>query len=174
MPGTDLGYQAVQIRNIRKMARDDLRAPGIVALRLCADRGGAAAVEFALLLPVLVLLAAGLIDSSRLIAERMQLQAAADAGADYARANGWNPAAIQNAVLAATALSGVSAPTPQMASDCVSGTTLVPTSTGACPSGAAPGGFVTVTAQTPFSTLTPWPQGTFPATLAAQAVVRIQ
>jgi Flp pilus assembly protein TadG len=156
------------------MARDNLQARGFAALRLCVDEGGAAAVEFALLLPALTLLAAGLIDASRLIADRMQVQAAADAGADYARANGWNPAAIQSAVIAATPLAGVSAPTPQMASDCVSGTTLVAITTGSCPSGGAPGGFVTVTAQKPFSTLTPWPQGTFPATITARAVVRVQ
>jgi Flp pilus assembly protein TadG len=50
--------------------------------RWLMDREGAAAVEAALVMPLLLLLMAGLIDGSRAIVQSMQVSAAAQAGAD--------------------------------------------------------------------------------------------
>ena len=61
----------------------------------CArDRSGAAAVEFALLMPVLMLLLLGLADFATLASRTLQVEAAARTGANYARRHGWQADAI--------------------------------------------------------------------------------
>jgi len=141
---------------------------------LLRDRGGSAAVEFALLAPMLVLLAGGAIDLSRLVLQRMQLDAAAQAGADYARTHGWDAAGIQAAAAGATGLAGVSAAAPQLVTACVSGAALAPVASGPCPAGGQPGRFVSVQAQKAFSGLMPGSGAMLPRTITAKAVVRIQ
>jgi Flp pilus assembly protein TadG len=144
------------------------------AVRLGGDRRGAAAVEFALIAPVLLLIMAGLVDGSRFIVQTMQVNAAAQAGADFAQRNGWNPTGIQTAVTGATPLTITASPAPAQATGCVvSGAIVAPTG-GACPAGGGPpGDFVTVSAQKPFTSLLNWPGLTAKPTISAQAVVRI-
>jgi Flp pilus assembly protein TadG len=142
-------------------------------LDLRADRRGVAAVEFALIAPALCLLVAGLIDGSRLIVQTMQVKAAAQAGADYARKNGWDAAGISNAVTSATSITVTVSPAPVQTTACVSGMTIAPTAGGACAAGGAPGNFITVAAQAPFSPIMPWPGLSQPAAVSAQAVVRL-
>jgi Flp pilus assembly protein TadG len=141
--------------------------------RLRADIGGAAAVEFAMLLPVLLLMLAGLIDVTRLISHTMQVKAAAQAGADFAQVRGWKPDEIAGAVTAATQLTVSASPAPAMATACVSGQSIVQTTATTCTAGGPPGRFVTVAAQSPFQPLIPWPGISMPGTVKAQAVVRI-
>jgi Flp pilus assembly protein TadG len=141
--------------------------------RLCDDARGAAAVEFAMLLPVLLLMLAGLIDVTRLISHTMQVKAAAQAGADFAQVRGWKPDEIAGAVTAATQLSVSASPAPAMATACVSGQTIVETTASTCAAGGPPGRFVTVAAQGPFKPLIPWPGMGMPRAVTAQAVVRI-
>ncbi|RAK60712.1 hypothetical protein DJ021_13285 [Phenylobacterium hankyongense] len=153
------------------------RRPIADAARLPAalqrDRRGAAAVELALLLPVLALTLAGTIDVSRLIAQSLQVKAAAQAGADYAQRRGWDAAAISAAVASATPLSVAASPAPRVTTACVSGLSIVATTGTSCSGGGAPGTFVTVAAQAPFKALAPWPGFVVPATVSAQAVVRV-
>ena len=144
-----------------------------IAIDLGADQRGVAAVEFALVAPVLLLLVAGLIDGSRLIVQTMQVKAAAQAGADYARKNGWNAAGISNAVTSATSITVSATPAPAQATACVSGMTIAAAGGGTCAAGGAPGAFITVSAQAPFAPIMPWPGLSQPTTVAAQAVVRL-
>lgn len=57
------------------------------ALRALADRGGSAAVEFSLLLPVFCLLLVGSIDYGGVVYTKFRLNAAVSAGANYALVN---------------------------------------------------------------------------------------
>lgn len=148
------------------------RFPICPAFDLAADRRGVAAVEFALIAPVLCLLVAGLIDGSRLIVQTMQVKAAAQAGADYARKNGWDAAGISNAVTSATSIAVTASPAPVQAADCVSGMTIAPGGP-TCAGGGTPGNFITVAAQAPFAPIMPWPGLSQPATVSARAIVRL-
>jgi len=142
--------------------------------RIVADKSGASAVEFALVLPVLVLLLIGMSDYGALAFQTMEVSAAAHAGADYAIHNGWNSSAIQTAVTSATSLTVSASPAPQLSKGCLSGNTVVFQTGATCSSGGTAGSYVIVNAQTPFSPLVAWSALTFPTTLSAQAVVRIQ
>lgn len=148
--------------------RTDLRALG-------RDEAGASAVEFALLAPVLALLLAGTIDSTVLILRNMEVRAAAQAGADYALAKGWDAASVATAVTKATnsPLTISATPAPTVANGCIQGFDIVAPPGAACADSSTPGRYVTVNAQAPFQPLVPLP-GVFAAkTLTARAVVRI-
>lgn len=150
-----------------------IRTIGRSLRSLSSDRAGGAAVEFALLLPMLVLLLAGLIDISRLVLEKLQVRAAAQAGADYAQRRGWDAAAISAAVTAASPLAASANPAPQVATACITAGALAPTTAAACPNGLPPARFLTVSAQAPFRPIAPWPGVQTPAGVTAQAVVRL-
>jgi Flp pilus assembly protein TadG len=137
---------------------------------------GAAAVEFALLLPTLVILLMGMFDYGALAYDKMQVSAAAHAGADYAFHNGFDAGGIQTAVGKATTLAtAVKAdnPPPQSAAYCVVNGALVKPTGSTCASGGAPGTYVVVNAYTSFSPLVAWSAFVFPSTITAQAMVRI-
>jgi hypothetical protein len=70
--------------------------------RLLSDTRGTAAIEFALLAPLLVALALGLADGVRRNLMLIDLDAAAAAGAGFAQAQGPDAAAITAAMAAAT------------------------------------------------------------------------
>jgi Flp pilus assembly protein TadG len=144
------------------------------AVGLTRDRRGGTAVEFALTAPVLILLLAGLIDGSRLIVATMQVKAAAQAGADYARANGFDATSITSAVLAGTSLAVNATPAPSQETACVSGTTITVTNQSTCPGGGVSGSYAVVSAQAPFSAIMPWPGLSSPSTVSAQSIVRLQ
>ncbi len=100
-----------------------------------AQDGGAAAVEFALLLPVLLLLVFGLIDLGRALNAQITLTQAAREGARLAALG--EPNVVSQTQAAATGLSGV---------------TVTVT---ACPSGSGPTSDATVQVSYPFTFVTP-------------------
>jgi Flp pilus assembly protein TadG len=118
--------------------------------RFKRDERGTGAVEFALLAPVLAVLAAGVVDTSRLILQSMQLRAAAQAGADYALRNPWNEAKVENAVIASGAKIAPTA-TAVLANKCLTAQGLTEAQT--CTNGAQAGRFVTVTASSTYAPL---------------------
>jgi len=64
-------------------------------------RSGAAAVEFAAIAPFLLALFVPLADFGAYVYSNMELQLAAQAGAEYAARHQWNPTGIQNAIITA-------------------------------------------------------------------------
>jgi Flp pilus assembly protein TadG len=73
--------------------------------RLGASRRGAAAVEFALLAPIVAAVLAGVANYGMAMFEKMQLESAARAGAQMAITARTGTAAIEDAVINATSLS---------------------------------------------------------------------
>src|SRR5262245_10310328 len=85
-------------------------------------RGGSAAVEAALIAPVLALLAVGVADFGAAVYRDMQVQNAAQAGATYAMRHAFDGTAIGNAVLNSGTVTGLTAtPAPAQSCGCPSG-----------------------------------------------------
>lgn len=161
--------------NTSVVARSHATAGFFDFCRAClTDRNGASGVEFALLLPTLVLLLMGVFDYGSLAYQTMQVSAAAHAGAGYALHNGWNASAIQSAVTSATPLTIVATPAPQLATACITNGAMVATNAASCTGGATPGTYVVVNAQAAFTPMVAWNGLLMPMTITAQATVRIQ
>lgn len=87
-----------------------------VLRRLRRERRGNAAVEFAMISPVLLGLLVPIADLGAYVYDAMQLQLAAQAGAEYAARHDWNPAGIMSAMQNASSslhLSAADATVPQ-------------------------------------------------------------
>jgi Flp pilus assembly protein TadG len=145
---------------------------------LTRSRDGTSAIELAIILPIIVAMIVPLTDLGMGAYAKMQVQNAAEAGAEYAAKNGFNAANIGTAVTSATSMSGLSAnPAPSQSCACVSGTTITNTTAPPCSTGCASGSegvFVTVNAQASYTLLFPYPGITSPVALNATSVVRIQ
>jgi Flp pilus assembly protein TadG len=142
-------------------------------VRLARAEEAAAVVEFALVLPVFMTLIAGLFDGARLVNATLQAHVAAQAGAMYGLANGFNAGQIATAVTAATPLKVT--PTAQLLSRCVQGPQLtLPDATGKCPGNKAPGTFVEVTATAVFQPIVNWIGVPWPANVVSNAWVRVK
>jgi Flp pilus assembly protein TadG len=142
------------------------------ARRLADDRQGGAAVEFALVAPVLLLIAAGAIDGARLITRGMQANAAAQAGADYVQRHGWNEAGVRSAVTAANGVTTTLDPAPRQFLGCVVGGAVVETTAVTCAGGRGSGKYILISARANFAPLMPWPGFVVPQSLRGQAMVR--
>lgn len=144
--------------------------------RLRRHRGGNAAIELSMIAPLLVTMMVGIADYGMAIYRDMQVQHAAQAGAEYAIKNGFNASSITTAVTSATAMSGIAAsPAPAQSCGCASGTTITTATCGsACTGGANAGVYVTVSAQGTYTTIVPYPGIANSFTLNAASTVRIQ
>ena len=144
--------------------------------RLVRQAGGNAAIEMALIAPVLVLLLVGIADFGMAVYRKMQVQHAAQAGAEYAMVHGFSSAAITNSIAAATAMTGITAsPAPAQSCGCVSGTTVTTATCGTnCATGAAAGTYVTVSTQGSYTTIIPYPGIPNSFAFTSASVVRIQ
>jgi len=142
--------------------------------RLARDEGGAAVVEFAFVLPVFLVLIAGLYDGARFLTAELQVHEAAQAGAAWAAANGWDADGITQAVARGAPIAAASNPAPMLIHGCVRANAIsAPDKKGDCPANEPVGSFVVVNAQAPFTPMAPGFGGVWPASLAAQATVRI-
>jgi hypothetical protein len=143
---------------------------------LLRAREGNALVEFGFVAPVLGAILVPVIDIGIGFYQRMQVQDAAQAGAQYAMAHGWNSSAIQDAVTGATTLPSVMAsPAPIRSCGCPGDTSIAAASCGSiCADGTPAGIYVTVSAQAVYKTLVPYPTLGSSVTLSAQSTARIQ
>ena len=144
------------------------------ALFCCAK--GTSAVEFAIALPFLVGILIPMVDLGMGLYTQMQVETAAQAGAEYALLHGWASDQISSAVTNATSLSGVSAsPAPTESYGCPNGTTIVSASQGStCTNGQTAGTYVTVNAQVTYTPLMSYAAIGSSFTLSSTSVVRIQ
>jgi Flp pilus assembly protein TadG len=155
---------------------------GITASRWC---GGVAAVEFALVAPLLLTLLTGIGEIGIAAHQKMQVQAAVEAGALYAArhgaADGAALTAIGNAVVNGTGTYGISAvPAPTSFYGCpkTSGDPGIVSqgtnSTTVCAGDSKlPGQYVTVNAKITHTTLLPYLHLSL-TTLSASATVRVK
>jgi hypothetical protein len=145
-----------------------------------ADRGNAA-IEFALVGPMLVLFAAGLLDAGAGYWDYLRVRAAVRSGAAYASNNDFDATSIQNAVLSGGPATLTASPAPVRICGCpdkvngvIAASGTPPSCTGICPSGGNPGTYVRVYARLPYKTLFPWPAIKPPTNFSASTVVRTQ
>jgi Flp pilus assembly protein TadG len=141
---------------------------------------GVAAVELALVSPLVV---AGVLGAGELgitILRQTQVSFAAQAGVDYAIANGFDATKISNAIVNATTYTGITAtPAPKQFCGCpsatgVSGASGTPPCSATCAGGVTAGTYVTASSQAQFSPIIPNPWQTNTVTLLAQTTVRIR
>ncbi|WP_411339215.1 TadE/TadG family type IV pilus assembly protein [Sphingopyxis sp. J-6] len=141
--------------------------------RLLRHRAGASGVEFALVLPILIALLIGTIDLGAMAWTKMEVQAAARAGANYALVNatkGFDAVKIQAAATSATNLAVTFPAAPAKAFGCPDATTgITPGSAGVkCANDEFPGSYVTVQTSTDYT-----PIWFSPVSLSGTATVRI-
>jgi hypothetical protein len=147
---------------------------------------GLAAIEFALVLPFLVLLVSFIVDVGGAFYARAQVQNAAQIGARYAQENGWNSAGIVAAVTSATDLLGIAAtPAPQLVCGCPGGAAIQITPmdcTGGIPGGVycagvtppeVPGRYIIVGAQYSYTAPIAFARWPSPLILSATATTRL-
>jgi Flp pilus assembly protein TadG len=138
-------------------------------------REGNAVVEFSIAAPVLAIIFVPLIDIGMAVYQQMQVQDAAQAGAQYAMAHGWNSSAIQSAVTSATGLAVSASPAPSKTCGCPDSSSVSAATCGStCSDGQKAGTYVTVAAQVTYTPLLPYPTMGSSMTLSAQTTARIQ
>ena len=143
---------------------------------LFRDCRAVSAVEFAITAPLLIGLLIPTADLGLAIAKNTQLHNAAQAGAQYALANGWDSAGIQTAVLNATKVSPITLnPAPQQSCGCPTGSAITSATCGsACPDLSVAGTYVSVSAQTVYNPVVPYPLIGPSITLRASQIIRIK
>ena len=137
---------------------------------------GVAAIELAIIAPILLLFMICTIDLGIGIYRNMQVQNAAQAGAQYAIAHGFKANLISSAITNATSFSGISAdPVPNQFCGCAASTGVANAACGSkCSSGLSAATYVTVSARGAYNTLFPYPVIPNSFTFIAQPTVRIQ
>ena len=146
------------------------------ARRFIVATEGAALVEFSLFAPILLPMIVCTMDFGLGIYRNMQVQHAAQAGAQYAIAHGYDSSSISSAVTNATDFAGISAsPAPNQFCGCPTDTGVtVVTCPATCDGGVVAGIYVTVSAQATYNTIVPYPLVGSSFALSAQSTVRIQ
>jgi Flp pilus assembly protein TadG len=148
--------------------------------RFPRDQRGVAAVDLGIVTPILVLCALCVGNLGRFALQKTWVTYAASAGAEYAVAHGFNATPITTAATAAARVSGISvSPDPSEFYGCATATGVTASTQGAiCPSNTSTGGtagkYVSVTATMPFAAMFNAAGISYPSTLTATAVVRIQ
>jgi Flp pilus assembly protein TadG len=140
-----------------------------------SSRRGTASIEFALILPLLLFLVAGVVDYTMLMRAAIAVGDAARAGAQFGSlntANSANVSGMQSAALnAAPDISGISASAAQVCK-CSNGST-VNCSGGTCPSGPVRT-YAQVTVKTTVSPIFSYPQLGYTGAVVAMATMRAQ
>jgi len=140
------------------------------------DRRGIAAVEFALIAPFLITVVVGLVDLGVGLHHAMQVDAAAQAGLQYALVKGYDPAAI-SAQIAATSQSFPieASPSPQRYCGCPGEAGIAAASCGVfCGDGSTAGTYVSVSASATYVPPIAFPLVPASYALQSNAVVRVQ
>lgn len=126
-----------------------------VLRKIAPDVKGAVAIEFAFMVPLLTLMVVSVTDIGLAVYRKMQVEGAAQAGAQYAIAHGFDTSGISAAVTSATNSSAIIAsPGAVQFCGCPGSTGISNASCGStCPSGNLAGTYATVSAQATYNTL---------------------
>ena len=137
---------------------------------------GTIAIEAALILPMLVLLFTVLFDIGVAAYESMRVQAAAEAGAQFAAKYAWDPVAVAAVVAAASGQGPIAAnPAPVKFCGCPTGGMLATVACSAkCSDNSNPSVYARVSASMTHFTVLDYPALPKPLTLTAQAITRVQ
>ena len=140
------------------------------------DRRGIAAVEFAILVPVLILMAVCTTDLGLAIYAKMRVEDSAEAGSGYAMLHGFNSTSIASAVTSAGNLSGLTAsPAPTQFCGCPGSSGVTSTTCGSiCSSGNTAGTYVSASATYVHHTLMTYPIIPSQYTFVSNSTVRIK
>jgi Flp pilus assembly protein TadG len=150
-------------------------SPLPLAGRLARDRSGIAAIEMGLVASMLVAILIPMFDLGMGAYQKMRVQDAAEAGAQYALTSGYSTTAITTAAQTATSLGTGITVTPSEACNCIISSVIGPAVAcgSTCADGSTAGTYVTVATQTSYSLLVSYPGLASPMTLSGTAVVRI-
>lgn len=140
------------------------------------DRRAVSAVEFAILAPALIALPVPIVDLGMGLYAQMELQNAAQAGAQYAllhtSSGQFASAPVQSAAAAATPLAITT--NVSQSCGCPNGNLIIPgPCNNTCPDGEAIKTYVTITAHATYSPLVSYPVLGNSVALSAQSLVRI-
>ena len=146
------------------MPRPSPQTPGTspgAAAALWQARDGVAALEFALVAPLLILLLGGAVSLGDALRVRIAVGNAARAGAAWAQLNGFDANGIAAAARAATALTGVGVTATASAATCTNPASLLLAPAGGlalCPAtGIPPGTYVSVATTVAYTYVIPLP-----------------
>lgn len=141
-----------------------------------ANAEGLAGIEFALLVPILMMLTLCTVDLGVAAYDAMQVENAAQAGSEYAAVHGYNSTSISSVITSATSLSGVTAsPAPTQFCGCPSGNSITTATCGStCSDGSMAGTYVTASATATYTTLIHYPMLPATFTFVNAATARIQ
>lgn len=149
-------------------------------VKLGRSRRGVAALEFALTMPVLLILLGGLTDFGFALWDKAKLADAVAIGAQYAYLNAGSTTLQQSVQTLVSTASGISSSTLSVtatapASYCLAGTPpALASSTMPCTDGTAPGKYMTITASYPYPAILPAYSMLVGKTLTESTTVRIQ
>lgn len=152
-----------------------MRIPNMVR-RAGAQNAGTAAIEFAIIAPVLMIALIGLVELGFSIQQAMQVQDAAEAGAVYAGRYGWDQAGIANAVVNATGADDITAtPAPFQFCGCPGEAGIAAVDCDAtCPDGSGPSHYAQINASMPHASILTGLGLPIPAVFTGHAVVRVE
>jgi len=137
---------------------------------------GSSIVEFAIIAPMLIAATVCSIDLGMVSYRKLQVQDAAQAGAQYAALHGFDATNMSSAITNATSYAGINAsPAPTRFCGCASASGISTVACGSqCSGGTTAGTYVTASAQATYATILPYPIIQTNYALSAQSTVRIQ
>jgi Flp pilus assembly protein TadG len=140
------------------------------------DTKGVAAIEFAIMIPLLSLMVVSVTDIGLAVYRKMQVENAAQAGAQYAIARGFDTNGVSQAVTSATNSTAITAsPSPVTFCGCPTNSGISTVSCGSnCFGGGLAGTYATVTAQATYYTLINYQLVAETYTYTAQSTARLQ
>jgi Flp pilus assembly protein TadG len=151
--------------------------PGKVVAALWKAQTAVAAVEFALISPLLVTLFVGVVNYGLIMQQQLEVGNAARAGAAYASAYGYDQVKVITAAQSATSLSNLTVTATQTTNACADFTSAALIDAGSaklCPATAIPPGtFVTVNTKLTYTLLVP-PPTNGSLTLTSSAIAQIK
>jgi Flp pilus assembly protein TadG len=152
------------------------RSPGRLFTRAVEDTRGVAAVEFGIMIPLFGLMLVSVTDIGLSVYRKMQVESAAQAGAQYAMLRGFDASAISAAVTSASSAAGITAtPAPTKSCGCPTGSSISSVECGTtCPGGGVAGTYTTVSAQASYTTIFNYQVVPASYTHSAQSTVRLQ